>query len=230
MAIEPATPGAPSWRTIEHPELSQWLTHFVDRGQGERGENDCVPLRIRNMSAPGRLAAILWDGYLRAYRTFSQGDPAACFSETTKAGLQFLLEKRRYKPWALVVQRNSALTAGAGPVWYARTPEYKKLQKLNPSPSLRQWAVELKPASDWLHEREWRIIPDPNGKPPSAVPLSKLKLVALIVGDPEWTAPRPPTIPISNQQAGPFPPHAAGAWRYWWNPNDKELKRLDPLL
>jgi hypothetical protein len=189
------------------------LTHFCDRG---RRSNDRVPVAIRNMTGSERLASILWEGRLLAFQTFSQGDPAACFTESTAAGLAFVLHNRPYRPWGLIVDRDSVYNAGGGPVWYARPAEHRRLQELNPR--LRQWAVRLDAGSDWLEEREWRIAVDPANGSPSMVSLSNLKLVALLVGDPHW-APR---------RGHSLPPAASGVLRFWWDSSSARLQALPP--
>ncbi|HEY3894757.1 MAG TPA: hypothetical protein VGL88_05250 [Pseudonocardiaceae bacterium] len=177
------------------------------------------------MTGSERLGSILWEGQLRAFRTFSQGHPAVCFTESTVVGLTFLLQNRPYRPWGLIVSRDSVYDAGGGPVWYTRRPEYENLKRLGDH--IRPWTVKLDGYnSDWLEEREWRIIPDPVGDPPSVMPLSRLKMVALLVGDPQWIPPRPPGV---AQQPGLIPSSAAALPQFWWNASVQQLQLLPPL-
>jgi hypothetical protein len=206
-------------RQVEHPDLSPVLTHFCNRGPRRR--NDRVPDEIHNMSASDRLAAILWDGHLRAFETFSQGPPAVCFTESTLRGFKFLVEKRAYHPWGLIVGRDSVYDAGGGPIWHARPAEYQRLADLDPG--LRPWRVRLDHTSDWLEEREWRIVPEPVPGTLPGIPLSRLKLVGLLVGDPQWTGAR-----LHDGRLRP-PPSAADVPRYRWNQSSGELEYLPPL-
>lgn len=173
------------------------------------------------MSGADRLAAILWDGYLRAFETFSQGPPAVCFTESTERGFKFLVETRAYHPWGLIVDRDSVYDAGGGPIWYARPAEYQRLADL--APDLRPWRVRLDETSDWLEEREWRIVLEPVAGTLPGIPLSKLKLVGLVVGDPQWTGAR-----LHDGKLLP-PPWAAGVPLYCWNQSSSELEYLPPL-
>jgi hypothetical protein len=108
------------------------------------------------MTAPQRLESILWQSRLRAFVTYSGGDPAICLTEATLPGLGFLIGRRSYQPWGLVLDRQSVFDAGGGPVWYARPEEYYSVQKI--SSRVKSWLVRLEPgSSDWLEEQEWRV-------------------------------------------------------------------------
>ena len=89
----------------------------------------------------------------------------------------------------------------------------------------------LDPGSDWLEEREWRIVrPATVVGQPTAVGLSELRIVALIVGDQAWTG------AMWSQQVaattgllawGNYFPHSlAGLPRWWWNPAVGQLQLL----
>lgn len=145
----------PTLRPVEHPDLSPMLTHFCDRARPQSS----IPATIRDMAAPRRLESILWESRLRAFVTYSDGDPAVCFTEATLSGLNFLIGRRNYQPWGLVFDRQSVYDAGGGPVWYARSEEYYSLMDLcrsgRISGRLQSWMVRLEPgSSDWLEERE----------------------------------------------------------------------------
>lgn len=164
------------------------------------------------------------------FPVFGGKDPVVCLTESTWSGFKFLVGKRGYQPWGLIIDRESVYRAGGGPVWYARSPEYDALGQLNPH--LRSWAVELGRHSDWLEEREWRIVLESASELPPAIPLSKLKLVGLLVGDPQWTAPRPQLMRVENGQNEPehtLPPWASNVPRYRWDPSTAKLHALSPL-
>jgi hypothetical protein len=177
------------------------------------------------MSPPDRLASILWDSQLLATVNFSMGYPAVCLIEARLPGLNFMIGQRGYQPWGLMFDRQSVYDAGGGPAWHARPEAYQALD-----PSLRSWAVRLDPGSDWLEEREWRIVRSPS-PPRTVVALSELRLLALLVGDQAWTGARwangvTTTGPQWNYF---FPPTAAGLMRFWWNPANAQLQPLSPL-
>jgi hypothetical protein len=216
----------PTLRRVEHPELSPWLIHYCDRG---RPLNDYVDKEIREMGGSERLASILWDGYFRAFRVYSQGDPVVCFSEATRAGITFFMRNRSYQPWGLIVDRDSVYRAGGGPVWYARTTEYKALPK-HPS-RFRSWAVELAGhKNDWLEEREWRIPREPQ-VPKTVVELSELQPVGVLVGDPDWAGVRWADS-ASGELPGGYvsPPASRGLLRYWWDSSSAQLRQLATLF
>lgn len=123
--MQPSSPFVPftrSLRPVEHPDLSPVLTHFCGRGRSH-AHSQGVPDEIVRMSPQERLESILWDEHLRAFVTFSGGDPAVCFTESTwHAGVKFLIDKRGYPPWGLVLGRDSVYAAGGAPVWYASDP------------------------------------------------------------------------------------------------------------
>jgi len=117
--------------------MSPLITHFCHRARPQ-----AVPAEVASLDAPGRLESILWSGGLRAFVTYSGGDPAVCFTEATIAGLNFVIGKRGYQPWALVFHRQSVYDAGGGPVWYARPDEHARLREFG-NDRMRAWAVRL---------------------------------------------------------------------------------------
>jgi hypothetical protein len=206
------------WRA-RHPELSNVLTHFCGRG---RPPGNDVPDQIRDMAPEDRLASILRDGFIRAYDARSGGYPAVCFTEARHAGLDFMMRLRGYKPWGLMFDRASVHRAGGGPVWHARDAEAEALRKLDPI--LRSWVVRLGEGSDWLEEREWRIVLGPTSDPSSKVPLERLRLVGILIGDVQWTGAhsgQTTEVPAS-------PPLAAGVPRYQWDRSNCRLVRVEP--
>lgn len=130
------------------------------------------------MDARTRLASILWQEKLRTLLTFSGGYPATCFTEAKLDGLHFMIQQRGYKPWGLIFDRQSVYNAGGGPVWHTRQEQFDLFER---DPSLRSWAVRLEAgSSDWLEEREWRIVRHTD------MSLRELRPVGLLVGDPTW--------------------------------------------
>ncbi len=216
-------------RQVEHPDMSPILTHFCSRSRPLGGE---VSPDVRVMSASDRLRSILWEQKLRAFVTYSGGDPAVCLTEATLAGLQFLIRRRGYQPWGLVFERQSVYDAGGGPVWHARPEQYRALGERDLA--LRSWAVRLDPGSDWLEEREWRIVRSAAvAGQPSAVELGELRIVALIVGDQAWTGAlwcEQIAAATGVRAWGNYFPHSlAGVPRWWWNPAAGQLHSLPPF-
>lgn len=222
----PAAVDAPRLRDIEHPDLSPTLVHFVDRG---RPTGPGAPAEIDQLSAVERLDAIVMEGEISAFVTYSGGDPAVCMTETSWEGLTYLIQRRNYAPWALMFDRQKVYDAGGGPVWYARPDEYAALKA---RPELRAWAVELSDRSDWLHEREWRIpLPASDGMTPS-IPLAALGLCGVIVGDPYWdcaTLEHEPALGDGSEAYHYLPQQVrilAGVPRYWWNADTGRFAQL----
>ncbi len=118
--VQAVSAARPTLMPVEHPDLSAVLTHFCDRARPQAAG---IPAEITSMAAPQRLASILWESRLRAFVTYSGGDPAICLTEVTLNGLNFLIRERHYQPWGLVFDRQSVYDAGGGPVWYARPDE-----------------------------------------------------------------------------------------------------------
>lgn len=213
-------------RAVQHPDLSPVLTHFCGR---RREPCPDVPSSIRNMSARQRLESILWETQLQMFVTFSGGDPAVCFTEATFAGLKYMIERRGYEPWALMFDRQYVYSAGGAPAWHARDLEYRLLQQ---NQRLRSWAVRLGPGSDWLEEREWRIVRPQTAGKPWGIPLGDLRLVGLIVGDPTWTGARwANCVPAGSDRpvwSMYYPPVPGGLPRWWWDPANAQFQALTP--
>lgn len=95
------------------------------------------------LDARGRVESILWEGRLRAFVTWSGGDPAVCFTEATLRGLEYLIGNVGYSAWGLVFERQSVYDAGGGPVWHVRADEYRTLRAL--SSRVQAWSVRLLP-------------------------------------------------------------------------------------
>jgi hypothetical protein len=218
----------PILRPVEHPDQSALLTHFCDRARPQAG----IPSGILQMSAPQRLESILWESRLRAFVTYSGGDPAVCLTEATPNGLGFLIGRRHYQPWGLVFTRQGVYDAGGGPVWYARPDEYHRVRSV--SARVKSWLVRLEPgSSDWLEEREWRIPLSDDDAAEPALPLHALHLAALLVGDRNWSPAR--TGWIASPSAGGqvqglvVPGILVGVSRWWWDPYAGKLYQLPAL-
>lgn len=202
------------------------LTHFCGGREG-RTPNLKLPDEIRSMSGPDRLASILWQQQLRTFVTYSGAYPAVCFTEAMDLGMKFMIQNRGYAPWGLIFSRQSVYNAHGGPVWYARQEEFEWLGKHDPG--LQSWAVCWNaPRNDWRWEREWRIVR------PSAVALTELELVGLLVGDQWWTGARYVNY-VAAETGQPiwgnfFPPVPPGLPRWLWDPANAQFQQLLPLF
>jgi hypothetical protein len=229
LLVQAAPAARPTLRPVEHPDLSPVLTHFCDRARPQAR----IPPEITAMTAPQRLASILWESRLRAFVTYSGGDPAICLTEATLHGLNFLIGRRHYQPWGLVFDRQSVYDAGGGPVWYARPEEYCSVGQI--SRRVQSWLVRLEPgSSDWLEEQEWRIpLSAAAAAPEPALPLQTLHLVALLVGDQNWSPARDgwALSPVTGGQVyGPTVPSLlTGIPRWWWDLAAGQLYQLPAL-
>lgn len=218
----------PRLRPVQHPDMSAIITHFCDRGRPQ-----ALPPQVTELDARGRVESILWESQLRAFVTWSGGDPAVCFTEATVQGLEYLIREVGYAPWGIVFDRQSIYDQGGGPVWYARAEEYQAIRDLGSR--AQAWRVRLEAGqSDWLEEREWRIPVVFEVGPEPAVPLVSLKVVALLVEDANWSPLRLAWIPDPAdghvKELPALPAVLRGVPRWWWNPMTRRLESLPPLL
>src|SRR6266540_392095 len=170
----------PQLRAADHPDLSDVLTHFTGRAR----LTTAVEPWVQQMTPAERLNSILREGLLRPAVTYSGGQPAVCFTESTKAGLGYLIQQAGFEPWGLVIDRQWVYDHGGAPAWHYRSEDEEAIKAL--PERLRTWTVRLStdPArpSDWLHEREWRI-----PQPDRPLMLDPDAVKAIIVGHESWT-------------------------------------------
>lgn len=144
-----------------------------------------VEQSIRALTPEERLDSILGAGEFWPSVTYSGGLPAVCFTESTIAGLEYLIGKQGFHPWGLVLDRQWVFDQGGAPVWHFRSEDEDEVKGL--SPRLRARAVRLDSnpdrPSDWLYEREWRIPCEPEIE---ALVIDPVAVQAIIVGDPSW--------------------------------------------
>lgn len=163
-------------RRYEHPDLSDFVIHFVARW-GRR--NDEVPSEVYAMSPRDRLFdGILASQEIRAYRVFFGWDEVVCFTECTPAGVTAMI-RDRYRPWGVAFTKDFVFERGGGPAFYVRGDEWDEVYHL--PPRLRSRCTKFWPGaipdpdelmnpaltteSQWLPEREWRTLGE--GDPPS---------------------------------------------------------------
>jgi hypothetical protein len=223
-----ASPPTPTLRPVQHPDLSDFLWHFCSR---TRRSTQDVPDYIRIMSPAQRLESILWERGFRAHKPYIGPDPIVSFTEATINGINFMVQQRSYQPWGLIFNRQSVYSAGGGPVWHVRDDV---LAGFDRDSFLSSWAVRLGQGSDWLEEREWRIVrPVTTPGVATGVGLHELKLAAILVGDPTWTGARQDLTIAAAANMHPWTPFyplgLGGVPRFWWNPELRGMQLLDPF-
>lgn len=132
-----------------------------------------------------------------------------CFTESTQAGLDYLISERGFAPWGIVFRKETIWDRGGSPVWYARPDQWTDL-----TGELKSWAVRTEPGgAQWLHEREWRV--PATGRPPS-FRFEPSEVHAMICGDRiGW-----PEGPPDEEGAPTTPSWAAGIQSWYWSPRE----------
>lgn len=196
---------------LDHPIVSQALTHFTGRTRQIPGE-----------PSHARLFHILWSWQIVGAVPYGAHSPAVSFTESRIEDLEWLIDRAYFEPWGIVTYRDDVFSAGGAPVWSVRSEVLAQVPE-----QLRVWTARLEPGqSEWLHEREWRI-------PAAQVALgSSLRLAAVIVGDRHWRpasaveAINPLTGRLSHLEQ--VPPVTADVPRWWWDPSQRRLLLLPP--
>lgn len=193
------------------PAQFDWLVHFCGRPVGT-GQSIDVSRDIASMSPDQRLRSILLGGAIYGFPPFGASDPVVSFSECTKEHMAWLIAKRGWAPWGILLRRQDVYDMGGGPVWYARTQQYESLPEY-----FRPWAVRLETAprrSDWLHEREWRL-PSPQLTIPTQ-PDEDGWRVGILVGTSDW-----------QPHSGPDQPELwENSYRGYWDKSTGEIVSL----
>jgi hypothetical protein len=209
-------------RKYGHPDLSDYVVHLV----GRRGtKNDEVSKDIHDMSPRAKLFdGILTACEIKAFRVFFGWDQIVCFTECTPAGVSAMV-RDRYRPWGIAFSKDFVFKRGGGPAFYVRGDEWDDVYQL--PPRLRSRCTKFWPGaspeegesmdpvlsvgSEWLPEREWRVLG--LGDPPS-FQFDPDDVAFIVVGDWDSVSDKFPTVVI-NQATGKIedPSHA-------WLPED----------
>lgn len=215
----------PIFRRVTHPDFSDLLVHFT----GRSGTYANLPEEIGNLSPTQRLESILQSHTIWPSRPFYASAPVVCFSEVTDAGLRYLLGEQGYWPSGIVFRRDLVYQWGGGPVFHYRPDEWTEHYWQLPA-GLRARFVRFQAGqSEWLWEREWRIVFE-EGAP--GFQFERDDVEALIVESTTWPPPEPDPAYVElldddeiGQTAGP-PTWLPPSDRWWWNPRLRQLQVL----
>lgn len=213
-----------SFRPVVHPQQADTLVHFCGRGKPSNSS------RVGGLSAEERLDSILQSHKIWASPPYDSDKPVISFTESGIGGVERLIQDTDWEPWGLVFTRNFVWERGGGPVWYARREQYQTVRKM--LPEIESWLVRTEPqASDWLHEREWRLVDFPADSHEPGLDLNDGDIQAILVGDKEWEPPLVHTMDMNPLRGGIgevlITPQYTVVERWFWN--GKNIERLEPL-
>ncbi|MFI6239877.1 hypothetical protein ACIBEF_08375 [Micromonospora sp. NPDC050795] len=165
------------------PAQSDLLVHFCGRPE-RTPHTPNVPPTIASTSPMMRLDQILGGEKLLGFPPFGAelDQPTICFSESPESHLVHLLE-RGWQPWGLLFNRQWVYDQGGAPVSYLRRARWEQRRREDKPWSVRLEADPTYGWSDWTHEREWRILLDPQQPHLTLTPQS---LAGVLVADPLW--------------------------------------------
>jgi hypothetical protein len=157
---------------LSHPDFNDLVVHFT----GRDGRSNCSP-NIVAMSPRQRLLRIVVERRLLAFPMFGVNARAVCFTESTTAGNQWLVRKRRYPPYGIAFKKQAVFERGGGPAFYVRGDEWDAVTawpEALKARATRFWpgadptdgellAHHLESRSEWIIEREWRALPNVRG-------------------------------------------------------------------
>lgn len=206
-----------------HPEFSDHLVHFTDRVNGHGWLAEAIFL----LSARQRLQSILTHRTIWPTQPFGAAAPVVCFAEATDLGLQHLIGTVGYQPWGIVFRRQLVYDALGGPVFHYRPDEWAGDLAALPS-RLRARFVRFEAGkSEWLWEREWRVVFEPGGP---GFEFDPDDVAALIIGSQDWPAPVPGMELDADgmPKEAPVPPDwlPTNCELWWWNEADQTLEVL----
>lgn len=157
-------------RQYNHPDISDHVVHFTGRN-GTPGPG--VPNNIKSARDFERLGDVLVQEQILAFPPFGTPDAVVCFTECTRVGIETLIQEGRYTPCGVAFTKDFVFRHGGGPALYIRGDEWNYVSGL--PLELRARATRLWPGagpddgqaalpghlanhSEWLHEREWRLL------------------------------------------------------------------------
>jgi hypothetical protein len=198
-------------RSFALPDIGDYLIHFTGRTGGRVSE---VPDTICEQDAAARLRSILLSGRIQAFPQFGAPLPVSCFTESVPSSVLSLIREARYTPHAVGFAKQFIFARGGGPVWYVRGDQWRSahgnLSQEHRSMTVRYWpgaepsegetlSSDLLGPSEWLQEREWRLIGDTS--------FSSLNVAFVIVPTSGWLS----MLAVELENAG-----AKEEAAYWW--------------
>jgi hypothetical protein len=212
----------PLLRQIAHPGQAETLVHLCGRPRSS------APPDVLHLTPAERLERIVQTGLLRAFPPYGSSWPVISFTESDVGGVAALIGSGGWQPWGIVTTRGFVWENGGGPVWYVRSDMEEEVRSALP-PRAASFLVRTAPqASDWLHEREWRLPGNPGS---SGVRLGPGDVLALLVGNRDWEPRLEMTMDLSpiSGRVGIVErtPHLALVPRWHWTGQAVEI--LEPV-
>lgn len=156
-------------RPFNRPDLGNHVIHFTGR---TRGPTPGCPQHIVDMQPEQRLAMILVSGVIHAFTPYGGSEPVVCLTESTSGGVSTVVADRDYMSCGIAFTKDRLFAAGGGPALYVRGDEWDEVNQMGRrtrARATRMWpgavleekdpiAYEVTSRSEWLHEREWRVL------------------------------------------------------------------------
>jgi hypothetical protein len=123
---------AQNLRQFDFDDYHPLLLHMTGRGWLK---TECDDPAITAASPLERLAGILGERRLRAFRMFGTDVRAACFTENSRSALNWLIATERHVPWGVAFSKDLVFRLGGGPAIEIRGDEW---------PLIEDWPPELR--------------------------------------------------------------------------------------
>jgi hypothetical protein len=196
---------APAWdngsvkikplRNYNLPDYSNHVVHFTGRKGGQMG----LPGDVEKYKDWERLASIVIDGAIRAFPTFGNTTPVACFTESTASALRSVIGER-YTACGIAFEKDVLFRAGGGPCFYVRGDHWDEVDSV--LEAMRPFCTKFWPGvytesyeelwelppgthneSQWAHEREWRV---PGAGDPPGFRFGWKEIAFIVAPEPGW--------------------------------------------
>lgn len=169
---------------ILHPDFNEVVVHFTGRAHS-------------SLDADRRLSQVVESGQIIASIPYGNDLGTACFTESTAAGVSWLVQQRHFAPYGIAFTKPFLFAHGGSPALAIRGDEWHHVRQL--PPSLRARAIRLWPGaaaeegetlphhlqtrSEWLIEREWRLPADAGS---ATLSFGPEEIAFLVVPNPDW--------------------------------------------
>lgn len=172
---------------LGHPDFSEYVVHFTERDGGS-----LAPFAVQQLPPSEKFASILTGRIIQSFPVFGFSDPAVCLSECTARGVQHLIAGGRYGPFGVAFRKQFIFDVGGSPALYVRGDQWCAVRDWPidlRAKAVRYWpgAVgeslprHLEARSEWLGEREWRVVPSTG-----ALAFDYSDVAFVIVSAPDW--------------------------------------------